>query len=344
MVDFFRELVQESAVHDFWLIWLAGVAVALRGIYLAREYWQTSRLVEDLPPSRTRSAAQGYVQLVGVIQDDGNLVTSPLNGDKVAWWSFTEQELLQGSGRNMPVGVMIAYLAAMFFFPRARIFSSKQSNSPFVVKDDTGMCAVYPEDARVIAADKRTGEGWSSPEIKPEDRVLQGEKAQVTRRRGSRRSWDDGRKRIVEYRLSPGERIYAIGRFESFNYQVEVNELHAESIDVLAEMQQDKASILERFDSNQDGKLDAAEWARLRRAANVEASMRLRGRVRRETRHRIRKPDADNRFVIISLDDPALGPALRRRAMLWLLAFFSLGTACLLAFNLRVALSPLLGS
>ena len=83
------------------------------------------RIIEDTPTSKIRSAAQGYVELVGYgqLMDGQPIVAPPLTGTICTWYDYSVDE-----HQTSPVNVAIG----------SPIKSEHQRQNCFLIKDDTG--------------------------------------------------------------------------------------------------------------------------------------------------------------------------------------------------------------
>lgn len=93
-----------------------------------------TRLVEDMPTSRTRSAPQGYVELAGRASlMPGPDILTPMTGRLCVWWSLVTEEFKDDSWHRV---------------------SREVSDELFHLTDETGTCIVDPEGADVSPAHK----------------------------------------------------------------------------------------------------------------------------------------------------------------------------------------------
>ena len=84
--------------QDFW-IWCAflGIAAGLSG-YGIFHFIRRARLIEDTPTAKVRSAAQGYLELIGRGKYLGDKpLVAPLTGTPCTWYSYKiEREVQSG--------------------------------------------------------------------------------------------------------------------------------------------------------------------------------------------------------------------------------------------------------
>ncbi len=93
-----------------------------------------ARLLGDVPTSRIRSAAQGFVELYGVLEEgpEGPL-QAPLTGKPCLWWRYRIEVEEKRSGREKAW----------------RTVDKGASESPFSLRDATDACLVDPRGAEV---------------------------------------------------------------------------------------------------------------------------------------------------------------------------------------------------
>ena len=109
---------------------LVVVATMATSIYLWITSYRVKRAILDVPTSKTRSAAQGYVELHGTIESlGGKTLTGPLTRAPCVWYSYNVTE---GSG------------------DQREAIESYTASTPFLLRDETGACLVEPRDACVM--------------------------------------------------------------------------------------------------------------------------------------------------------------------------------------------------
>lgn len=244
------------------------------------------RLMEDMPTARIRSAAQGYVELIGQALPPDVPLRAPLTGSLCAWYRF-RVERRKGEGGNSGWEVE----------------QQGVSDAQFWLDDGSGRCIVDPEGAEVRARDKRTWVG-AAPQFVPESpgAVL----------------WSgDAEHRYTEELILPGDRLYALGQFESLDpLQASPQDDLRERVIALKTDPRQRAA----FDSNRDGELDAAEFAELRAAAKAQVEQARREQAARPQTHVLRKPTGRRIFLLSTLPPDGLSGTLRRQAWAWLAA------------------------
>jgi hypothetical protein len=115
-------------------------------------FWNTARRLrearrmEDMPTSRIRSAAQGYVELQGTGRILDKDVRSPLTSTPCLWWAYeVEEQRTDSQGHSTWVTI-----------------EEDDSADPFMIEDDTGKCIVHPAGAEVTTRDRRRWRGFKS--------------------------------------------------------------------------------------------------------------------------------------------------------------------------------------
>ena len=141
------------------------------------------------------------------------------------------------------------------------------SDAPFVITDATGRCEINPVGAEVMTNHEKV--------------------------------WSVGKERYTERLLLPQERVYALGEFVTVGGADSTLDAHADTAKKLAEWKQDQATLLKRYDLNNDGKVDLQEWELARHQARREVDAAHRLILASEGTHTLRKPH-DGRLYLLS--------------------------------------------
>ena len=252
------------------------------------------RLMDDMPTARIRSAAQGYVELIGRVQPPDVPLLAPLSGTPCAWYRFhverRKSEARNGGWETEQRGA---------------------SDVQFWLDDGSGRCIVDPEGAEVRVRNKRT---WQGPT------------PQLAGDAGGAVLWaGDTDHRYTEELMLPGEPLYALGQFQS------LDPLQTSAHDDLRELVTAwKADPKQRaaFDANRDGELDATEFAQLRAAATLQVGAARSEQATRPQTHVLCKPPERRIFLLTTLPPDKLGRSLRLKAWGWLcLGVLALGAS-----------------
>ncbi|MEX2352976.1 MAG: GIDE domain-containing protein, partial [Gammaproteobacteria bacterium] len=231
------EWARSSPADDFWtfaaILVLASVGGFIGGFY----FLLRKRAIENIPTSKIRSAAQGYLELTGHGQLlEGPQIIAPLTNTPCTWYSFSVQERRR-SGKNS----------------RWVTIEKGISDSLFLLIDDTGKCIIDPEGASVIPSVTDTWYGTTP-------RPRHGKKT-------GRSFLSRGRYRYIEQRMHIGDDLYAIGLYKTVGGADGHFNINDEVIRLLREWKQDSESLLQQYDHNRDGKIDLQEWEAVREAA-----------------------------------------------------------------------------
>ncbi len=233
-----------------------------------------------------RSAAQGYVELVGVSRMmAGQPVIAPLSKRPCTWWSFT----IERRSRNRKGNT------------EWKIVNRGASDSLFHLEDASGRCIVDPDGAEVLPGTRDTWYGDTSlPATGPT-----GQQGWMPR----------GQYRYREARMHDGEALYAIGWFRT-ETNIPVGTADEEAGALLREWKRDPTGLLRRFDANRDGTLDLAEWEAARAAAHEQIAAERRQQSTLAGVNVLQRPiDRAAPFLIAAYAPDQLATRYRRRAL-----------------------------
>jgi len=195
-----------------------------------------ARELEDTPQSRIRSAAQGYVQLLGRARlMPGPPILSPLSGTPCIWWHC---RVVDTSERYSTVII------------------DATSEDLFYLSDTTGDCIVDPVGANVEPNVSRRWRGHAQKPLRlPRSRW----EAFFTR----------GKYRYVEQLVTGDRLLTAKGWFRTQSAVQDADE-GRDLAALLGEWKRDRHDLLRRFDANRNGRIDPEEWESARAAALEE--------------------------------------------------------------------------
>lgn len=255
MHSWFVQLSHAIARGDATVIGAGIAALATSATFFSFQTWRSlerARTIEDIPTAKARSAHQGYVELEGTGQQmDGEPIIAPLSGLPCVWYRYRveRQETYEEGGRTRQRWVAI---------------ESGESTDVFWLEDDTGRVAVDPVGAEITPKHKDV---WNSHA----DLVgFARQPAQVVQflakhPRGKRL-------RFTEERINPHDHIYAIGLLRNLGSHASQPTVDEEVRELLRQWKADQALLKERFDLDQDGKIDQKEWALARSQARREVN------------------------------------------------------------------------
>ena len=83
---------------EFAILALALVVLTGVGFFVWKKSFQHARVMEDMPTSKVRSAAQGFVELAGVQHPlDATPLLAPLTHHPCTWWSYVIEKKQRSS-------------------------------------------------------------------------------------------------------------------------------------------------------------------------------------------------------------------------------------------------------
>jgi len=253
--SWFVQLSHAIARGDATVIGAGITALATSATFFSWQTWRSlerARTIEDIPTAKARSAHQGYVELEGTGQQmDGEPIIAPLSGLPCVWYRYRveRQETYEEAGRTRQRWVAI---------------ESGQSTDVFWLEDDTGRVAVDPVGAEITPKHKDV---WNSHA----DLIgFARQPAQVVQFLAKHRSGE--RLRFTEERINPRDHIYAIGLLRNLGSHASQPTVDEEVRELLRQWKADQALLKERFDLDQNGKIDQKEWALVRSQARREVN------------------------------------------------------------------------
>ena len=229
-----------SVPDNFWPVAIILLLCCIGGFIGGFYYFMRMRVMENIPTSKIRSAAQGYLELIGEGQlMEGPEIIAPLSGKTCTWFSFEIRERRRSGRKNRWVTI-----------------EKGTSDELFLLIDETGQCVIDPEGASIVSKHSNT---WYGTSPRP---------GQGSMRRGGLLS--SGRYRYTERRMHPGEPLYAVGLYQTTGGASAQVNLNADVLALLKEWKSDSEAMLKKYDSNSDGQIDVGEWEAVRKAALAE--------------------------------------------------------------------------
>jgi E3 ubiquitin ligase len=276
----------------FWIGAAVCAAAALGALYGFLVSLRRDRLLADTPLVRLRSAAQGYVKVCGRAEpQDGTAIAAPLSQRPCVWWSYE----VASRNRNSRGATQWSSV------------ERATSVRLFVLADADAHCLVGPVNAEITPT---THDVWYGSEPRP------------GRPPGTASLLESPDYRYTERLLSPGDRLSVLGELRS---RSELLSTDAAAVALLRHWKQDQRGLLARFDTDHDGRIDAAEWEQARQAAERESgSGALATPVTRLSV--ISEPRNGEPFLIAAMD----ARQLERRERLHALLFLGAGLLCTL--------------
>lgn len=178
------------------LIYLAlPLTFAFICLYYAFAYLKSARTLQDIPTSKIRSAAQGYVEFRGTCQSLLSQPTlGPLSQRPCAWYYYTIEGITTTVNENQET------------VSNWTILEQGISTNPFVIEDGTGECVILPLNAEIISRSVMIWRGHSriaNPPTTSFFRAL---------------FWENwGNFRYTEQRVELNTPLYVSGNFHTYN-------------------------------------------------------------------------------------------------------------------------------
>lgn len=289
--DSARNSVVMLPSDEFWFAIALCSAIALASFVFIWRNIHRARIIENTPTAKVRSAAQGYVELIGKgVLLPGTPIEAPLTGKPCLWFRYKIEETQRDNdpaNRNA----------------RWETIASGVSDNLFGLDDGTGRCVIDPDGAEIEANEHQVWYGNDrSPSHNPALTTVGGT------------LFGMGRYRYTEERLMPSV-LYAIGWFASVQH-AEVT-ADAEAGVLLRAWKHDKKELLARFDKNRDGEIDTTEWDAAREEAlRIVLQDRVESNKNNAPIHTLSKPAQSRLPFLIAAEAPQqLARKHRRRAL-----------------------------
>lgn len=304
------------------LVILAGLcAASLYGIF---RFFHRSRIIDDTPTSKIRSAHQGFVELEGEGRlMKGTPIVSPLSKQQCLWYRYKIEKKV----REHDIGHHDSHAHTKTSWETVE---SATSDNLFLVADDTGICVVDPEGATVTPSFSKTWYGDRQYDVTD----INGANAILSMSSLS----NSNNYRFTEKRIDIGEDLYILGRFKSVGGRREKLDKSGEVRDLLTKWKTKPNFLLARFDDNGDGEIDVQEWQKVMAAAEQEVEKSFSQRLVQPEVHTISKPIDSRRPYIISVEDQTtIANKYRWYSRGTIVSFFSCGIAFIWILGVRLA-------
>jgi len=266
------------AIEGLLLSLLFSGGATVGGAWWSVKRWSQARHLLDTPTSKIRSAAQGYAEFYGVLREQApTALVAPLTGKPCLWWRFKIEQYQSGGKKRS-----------------WRVVESGSSEVWLRLNDGTGDCLIDPRGAEVRPAIREVWQGSLRHPLGPAKSGLLG--------------WlgSGKRYRYSEERLHVGQPLYAIGDFRSSGGGRQARALGAAQGEVIREWKDDFSGLLQRFDTDRNGKLDEQEWNRVRLAAQLEAEDRHHQESLQPAQHHLGKPAESRPFILANAGEDEL--------------------------------------
>ncbi len=306
----------DSLQFWFWSLVLLGIVAG--AFYYSFRNLLRARIIEDTPTSKIRSAAQGYVELVGRSEClSGPPIVAPLSGRNCTWYRYKieRRERLRSNRRA-----------------RWKTIESGVSEAIFRLVDDTGECIIDPDGAEVVTSNHSQWYGSTAKPTngppRPRDRMAHGWLSFL--------SAGMGRYRYTESLLLPGEGLYALGLFQTQGTDHQSN-VKQDTAAILREWKKDPKK-LQGYDSNGDGQIDVQEWEAARRDAELQALQHRAERAGSPVTNMLKKPLSRRRpFLLADQAQIHLAKRYRVTAFASIAGFMLGGVSAVWMFIIRLS-------
>jgi hypothetical protein len=268
-------------VHSqYWpSIWWSVIAIS--GFSATFHFWRLLKM-HEAPISTIAAAAQGYVELYGHARTDQPLRT-PYHGIPCVWYrAWVYANLHNPSGTE--------------HFSHHRLLEYAESQSTFILQDDTARCVVDPKGAEVVYFKART--------------------------------WRKNNHRYVEEYLPANQPIYVIGQLDTRKETLSSSALSSVVSARLKAMKSKPEQLLNQYDHNLNRQIDMDEWEKARQ--DVIHQVKSEHAMRAHTGSFTLSKPADRHLFLISAKSPA---QLRSQHKQWLFVFLLIAVT-LLMFSL----------
>ncbi|BBL34897.1 hypothetical protein Nstercoris_01148 [Nitrosomonas stercoris] len=263
--------------EEYGFVLFSVLLVVLMSFYYFVRALRRWRLIQNIPTARLRSVPQGQVELEGQGRfSQDRPIFAPLSNHQCVWYhSLIEgRETVMGRKRTRT---------------EWKILYQRTSDQPFLLDDGTGTCLINPVGADIISNEKLIWYG--NTEWPSHTQILDSGSAIV----GMSKHY-----RYSEQLILPGQKLYVLGHLQTRSAATD-RSARTIMIDLLADWKQNWQQLLKRFDANQDGEIDQAEWEKARIAAWQEAQETYQKLQTEPAVHHVFCPKDKHRPFIISV-------------------------------------------
>jgi len=312
-----------TADNDIIIISLVVLALlCAASLYSIFRFFHRSRMIDDTPTSKIRSAHQGFIELEGIGKlMRGTPILSPLSQQACLWYSYKiEHKKTKGFSINNNNR----------HDSRWETVDSGVSDNLFLLNDGSGICVIDPEGATITPSYSKT---WYGNREYP---VNSSSSANATSALNSLVGSNDYR--YTEKRINVDSELYILGLFKTVGGRRDKVDEAAEVRDLLASWKQKPNALLARFDENGDGEIDMQEWQQVMDAAQQEVTASFSERLVQPEIHTISKPLDSRRPFILSVESQqAISKKYRWYSRGSIFTFFASGISFVWVIGIRMA-------
>lgn len=205
---------------------LLGLAAGVLMFTYGFAVWREKRTIENIPTSRVRSLAMGLVEVSGQARPKA-LLKSPITASDCVYYKYLIEKHVHSGKSNKWV-----------------VVDEGASTNYFFVDDGTGKVLVDPVEADIHIAKDYRHTGYSQGTFVSGVVLSAG-------------SWGGHRMRYTEWRIAPGDQVYAMGTVKRWKNTLDDRRFKiAERLRLLKEDRE----RMKQFDTDGDGQVDAQEW------------------------------------------------------------------------------------
>ena len=324
MLESIKQQVVSADTNEIIIALVILAAICLASLYGIFRFFHRSRIIDDTPTSKIRSAHQGFVELEGEGRlMKGTPIVSPLSKQQCLWYRYKIEKKV----REHDIGHHSSHAHTKTSW---ETIDSGVSDELFLLADETGICVVDPEGATVTPSFSKTWYGDRNYDVHD----VNGINAVLNLNSMS----SGGNYRYTEKRIDVGRDLYILGRFKTVGGRREKVDKSAEVRDLLAKWKGKPNLLLARFDENNDGEIDMQEWQKVMKAAEQEVERSFSERLVQPEVHTISKPMDSRRPFIISVEDQeTISRKYRWYSRGSIVSFFLSGIAFVWVLGIRLA-------
>jgi hypothetical protein len=294
-----REIAQ---VHPEFFYVIVVIAIAICGYAFHRmsTSFNYARTIDMVPTAKIRSAAQGYVELIGKTKlMKGPIIISPLTQTVCVWFRYKvelETTTTDTKGRSKT---------------HWKTIKSGISDDIFLLEDETGRCVIDPDDADVFSAEKNV---WMNNSL-------------------------SSKRRYTEEIIREQQSLYSIGLFTTLA-DIEGNKHRDDINQLLRHWKTDPNQILHDFDTDNDGEVSLDEWDHAHKKAELQVLQQQGHRENTEQLSVLKAPKNKHQpFILSTLPEDALVRRYYFKSLAGFAVFLLLGGLVVWSINVRIGLT-----
>lgn len=301
MLNEFMTLIEGEIMQlndaEFVVASIIANFISLYAFYMMAKRQHFTRLIENTPTSKIRSAAQGYIELSGKAKlMDGSTLVSPLSGRSCVWYRYKIEE--EYTYRDSKGNTITGW----------RIINAVRSEDLFLLEDKTGRCIIDQDDAEIVTSDKRV---WH-------DRTLLKPR------------------RYTEELITQQEPLYAIGLFKTVD-QIQRHKFKLHVSQLLRQWKKSPNLLLLQYDKDNNGKLNEQEWQQVKLAAKHQIQREYGQQEQQQALNLMAmSKNKDQAFILSTLSQQKLIQRYKAHLIGYLLTFFIAGSLVVWTINIRL--------